>query len=88
MGICKYAFAYLCPPESFTKDKLPRYYQSIDIEYNKKIYKLIVDARFIISSNHNDIKSCKKLFNIRESLFKKIRQDIYVQNSRLGTISF
>ncbi len=88
MGICKYALAYLCPPEIVKKDKLAECFQSFDIEYNKKLYKLIVDARFLISSNHNDIRSSAKLFSIRESLFKKIRQDVYIQNSRIGTISF
>ena len=88
MNIGKFVLAYLCPYDIVKKGTLKQCYQVFDIEYKNKSFVMIVDARFIISVNNKKILTQQKLFNIREGLFKKIRNEIYMHNSRLGTISF
>lgn len=86
--INKFSLLYLIPDtyvNSTNKEYVTK--TNICVEYNEKVYSLIIDCRFMFSLQSSRLKK-NRIFNIRESLLNSYRQQIFSYNSRIGTISF
>lgn len=62
-------------------------YRFYDKESNEKKV-LIINSKYIFGACFKNLESCTKYFRIRKQILASIRQQVYSQNSRIGTISF
>ena len=93
-GIDKFVLACLAKYECVVREdkvkvNIPSLimYRFFDKESNEN-KALIVNSKYIFGACFKNLESCTKHFRIRKQVLASIRQQVYSQNSRIGTISF